>query len=621
MKRISRFTTVIPVIYIVCIQFSVFAQVTILPIQGSEDYRKSKAAPPTSARTHAEDSTQLELPFWDDFATVEMTPDSGKWVLSTGTPVIASGIGIDAPTVNVAVFDGWNSLGAPYKSDELAIGAGDSLVSRFIDLSKVASNKRQTVFFSFFWQKEGRGEQPDEPDSLVLKFMNKSKKWIRIWGVSGTQVEETDRFFQEIIKVDTAFFDPYFQFRFQSYGRLSGGYDNWNVDYIYLNEGRNANNVAFPDRALTSIPSSFLNKYTAMPYDHFIVNVSSNLSTVKTDFYNMDSQVQPIEYSVLIRDSSKIYDQMDDLAVLDPNPGGFERRTITSKPVDPDAFDSEHDTLKLRLETVFFINSGDSVLFNNKIDYRVNDTTRSYVNLDKDLAYDDGTAEWAAGLSQRGSKLAYRFVIPKPDIITELRLYFPTFSGGVDKETITLIIWDNLNEGVEGRLLTEDHIINASGALNEYTTYKLGRSISVKDTFYVGFEQEVSSFLPIGLDKNTDSGDELFVNTDGTWVVNDKITGSLMIRPVFGFKKAVGLTEDLVFGNLRLYPNPTSGLLYFDADVKGVLVRDLTGRIVVAFNDLNSDHYVDLSNLTEGMYFVRVQIDSLFKTYKVVVSK
>jgi hypothetical protein len=331
--------------------------------------------------------------------------------------------------------------------------------------------------------------------------------------------------------------------------------------------------------------------------------------------------VQPIEYSTLIRDTLKVYDQMDNLSVLDPNPGGFERRTIVSNPVDPDVFDTEHDTLSLTLETVFFINSGDSLLFDDKIDFRVNDTTTSYVYLDKDLAYDDGTAEWAAGLSQRGGKIAYRYIIPKPDIITEVKIYFPTFGGGVGGQTFTLIIWDNLREGVEGRLLTEQHIMQPSAALNQFTTYKLGRSVSVQDTFYIGYEQEISDFVAVGLDKNTNSAADLFINADGSWEENEKITGSLMMRPVFGFKKAVGIAEDLVFSNIRLYPNPTNGRLYLDGEIESIAITDLSGRVIANMPGSTVNNMIDLGSLIDGIYFVRVQKASLFKTYKVILLK
>ena len=56
----------------------------------------------------------------------------------------------------------------------------------------------------------------------------------------------------------------------------------------------------------------------------------------------------------------------------------------------------------------------------------------------------------------------------------------------------------------------------------------------VEDTFYVGFKQNNNNFLPVGLDKNTNSSNKIFYKVDGMWNQNTVINGSLIIRPVFG---------------------------------------------------------------------------------------
>lgn len=610
-----------------------FGQLEIRPIQASHDFIYLSLS---QARTMA-DSTQLELPFWDDFSTEHLFPDSLLWLTGSGTANIMPGVGIEPPTVNVAVFDGWNALGKPYSQDDLKNGAADSLVSRFIDMSKVAPVMRNSVFISFFWQKEGLGEMPDTPDSIRLQVRDDQKHWITLWSISGPDVNETDKFIQEIVQInDPSFFHPYFQFRFQSFNRLSGGYDSWNIDYIYLNYGRNASDLVYEDRALTSQPSSFLKNYTAMPYDHFILDISSNLQPVFVDFYNMHNLVQPIEYTVLIRDSTKIYDVMDFDAVLDPNPGGFERRRIYSSSVDPSVFDDQNDTLSLYLETVFYINSGDTLAFNDQVDYRVNDTTSVKVLLSDQLAYDDGSAEWAAGLSDRGGKIAYRFVVNKPDGLTALKIYFPEFGSGISGQNFTLMIWNNLREGVEGRLLVEQHVIESSGGLNQFVTYDLGRPVAVADTFYVGFEQNVPGFFAVGLDKNTDSGDNIFINTDGVWEQNTKLKGSLMIRPVFGFKKAVGLKDAPLFNDVRMYPNPTRGWVHIEGNIDRLDVMDVLGRYTGISHkfcksiqgsqdgyDNGNDQKIDLdfTGLPNGMYLVKIRKEGRARLFKIVLEK
>lgn len=571
-----------------------------------------------AARTMT-DSTRYRLPFWDDFSRSRLVPDSSRWFLSPGSPNIKPGSGINPPSLNVAVFDGWDVYGKPYQSTALAQGPADSLVSRFIDLELVPQGLRNTVFLSFFWQKEGRGEQPDPADSLRLQFRTAEGTWITVWSVDVQDAASSTEFTQQLVAIDQPdFFHAWFQFRFQNFGRLSGGYDTWNIDYIFINSGRSAGDRAFDDRALTSLPGSFIPKYTGMPFDHFLVNLENNVQGVAAEFYNLDSQVQPTEYSALLRDTSRIYDIMDQFTVLDPNPLGFERRRIVSTPVNPAAFLSLPDTSRLNLETYFHINSGDTIRFGS-VDFRVNDTARTYILLDRELSYDDGSAEWAAGINQNGGQLAYRFVAAKPDAITELRIFFPEYLEGNAGRTVTLIIWDYLSEGVEGRLLTEQHVIQPSGGPDQFATYRLGRPVVVSDTFYVGYLQNTSDFFGVGLDKNTDSGSEIFYNTNGAWEVNTRVSGSLMIRPVFSFRQAVGLHDDSAQNDIRVYPNPAGSYFIVEGRADRVSLCDLQGRELMHAGPIEDFWRMEVPHFLGGIYLVRVYQGQRIRTFKLML--
>ena len=477
--------------FIAFCSFTTFAQLTFRSMEQSPQHLKNQLRVSATVR----DSTQILLPFWDDFSRTAYLPDSTHWFIDAGTTNISTSLGIAPPTVNVASFDGWNNLGIPYSTVQLEEGAGDSLVSRYIDLSGINPAVFETTYISFFWQKEGRGEMPDETDSIRLQVINADKDWVTVWKKVGVDVAETDRFFDEIIQLsDPSYFHDYFQFRFQSFGRLSGGFDTWHIDYVYLNINRNNGDTAFEDRALVTTPSNWLTTYTAMPYDQFLVNLEANLQSTKSGVSNLDDQVQPIEFYSLIQDSTKIYDEMNQGTPYNLAPKN--QTEINSELIDPNVFDRSIDSISLKLETRFYITSGDSANWLKKYDLRVNDTTSSYVVLDKELAYDDGTAEWAAGLSQKSAMLAYRFVLPKADIITSVNIYFPEFSPSAAGKTFTLVIWEDVFQYREGRLLTEQHIVKRSAALNEYTSYDLGRPVAVADTFYVGYEQSIADFFP-----------------------------------------------------------------------------------------------------------------------------
>ena len=592
-----------------------FAQITFKSILETSEAKKTSLRVASSGR----DSSQLELPFWDDFSRTSYLPDSSQWFIDPGTTNISSSIGIDPPTINVAVFDGWNTYGTPYSSIQLGEGTGDSLVSKFIDITKVNPALRETIYLSFFYQKEGKAEIPDDQDFLRLQLMNSDKDWITIWEKTGLDETETDVFKQEILQIsDPSFFHEYFQFRFQSFGRLSGGFDTWNIDYVYMNFNRFPGDLVYEDRALTTRPASWLTQYSSMPYDHFLINLEQNLQPTKVGVYNLDDQVQPIEYYALIQDSTKIYDVMNEGTPLNLAP--TTKTEITSEPIDPIAFDQNADSIKLVLETKFFINSGDSANWLKTYDLRTNDTTTSIVKFGEELAYDDGTAEWAAGLSQKSGMLAYRFVVPKGDAITALNIYFPDFVPSVVGLTFTIIIWDDLFQYRQGRLLTEQHIIKASTALNDFTNYAFGRPVAVSDTFYIGYEQSVDDFFPVGLDKHgqTEPGN-IFINLDGVWEPSNIIDGNLMIRPVFGFNKAVGF-EDEIFNGINIYPNPNDGVFNIGGQFDHGKVMDLLGNVIMEIDGGETMTEVKIVNLQQGLYFIKIKKERKYKTFKFVVN-
>ena len=589
------------------------AQISFKSISESNNAKKTAVR----IAEYPRDSSRIELPFWDDFSRTNYLPDTTHWFVDHGTSNISGSLGIDPPTVNVAVFDGWNTLGTPYSSTQLAEGAGDSLVSRFIDLTKINPAIRETVYISFFWQKEGRGEKPDDTDSIRLQMMNQEKNWKTIWSKSGEEVVENDRFIQEIIQVsDPSYYHEYFQFRFQTFGRLSGGFDTWHIDYVYMNFNRNPSDLFYEDRALTIPPSSWLTRYSAMPYDHFILNVQENLKPARVGVSNLDDQVQAIEFYALIQDSTMIFDEMNQGTPLNLAPSSFSE--IVSEPIDPDAFDPGADSISLILETKMFINSGDSANWFDKYDFRSNDTTSSFTILADELAYDDGSAEWGAGLSQKSGKLAYRYVIPKNDALTSLKIYFPDFAPSSAGKTFTLIVWDDLLPDRQGRLLTEQHIVQKSSMLNEFTTYTFGRPVAVSDTFYVGYEQSVNDFFPIGLDKFGRAEDgNVFINLDGVWEQSNVIEGNLMIRPVFGFKKAVGI-EDELFKGIMIYPNPNRGDFVIKGEFDIAILMDVMGNELMQVEPRGFETQVIILNRSSGLYLLNVIKEGRNKIYKII---
>ncbi len=83
------------------------------------------------------------------------------------------------------------------------------------------------------------------------------------------------------------------------------------------------------------------------------------------------------------------------------------------------------------------------------IDFRVNDTTRATYVLANYYAYDDGSAEFGAGLNQPAAEVAYLFkmITNKPDTIVAIDLYFPDFGDQSSQTIVIHVRKDTSNTG------------------------------------------------------------------------------------------------------------------------------------------------------------------------------
>jgi hypothetical protein len=87
------------------------------------------------------------------------------------------------------------------------------------------------------------------------------------------------------------------------------------------------------------------------------------------------------------------------------------------------------------------------------IDFRANDTVNVKYSLKDYYAYDDGVAEYAAGLTQAGNRAAYLFemLTPLPDTLVGIDFYVPDYGLSSNMTTDFYIYKDN--GGVPGEPL------------------------------------------------------------------------------------------------------------------------------------------------------------------------
>ena len=596
--------------------------------------------------TLAGDAVQA-LPFWDDFSQSSVdtqgfaTPDTLHWAKNTGV-LVNTGLGIAPPTLGVASFDGTKLRGEPHATDSSSTGLSDELTSCPINLALVPEGERNSVYFSFFWQPQGRGEFPESPgDSLRLQFITADTTWITVWKQSGGDPSlAVDAFVQSILPVDNpAFFHDRFQFRFQSYNRQSGAFDTWNIDYVYINKGRTADDLAYPDAAVTSLPTSLFGEHTMVPMKQFRADPARYLAEPSTQYFNLRNQPVGTTFEAFVN-NALTGEQLDRLSTtrntLSPLPTAFDRRTMTVDALDATTLDLNQDSLYL--ETEFYIETGDKpliesitpegdTLFSPSVDYRLNDTVRTTFVINESLAYDDGTAEFGVDLNQTGGRVAYQFVAPVADLLTHIDIHFPQLAQNRGT-LLRLFVWKTLSDTADNEVVLRETgtiavDLDSIKTANGFFSYTLESPITVEDTFYIGYQQESDErFLVIGFDKNTDTGDRIFFNvSNDAWKQNTDLQGSLMMRPRFDRERAqlvTDLAEEEDDIDLIVFPNPSTGQFHVKGLFDELRVLDLLGREVLRSTYTPSP--IDLTGYQPGLYVFQFGIGDRRWTQKVMLN-
>lgn len=584
-----------------------------------------------NARTTQQTATPVPLPFWDDFSQAKNVPDSTLW--ETGRDIFVNNtLGQNAPTQGVATFDGLRFTGQAHSMSANFNGAGDSLVSHPIDLSTVSSFNRNTVYLSFYWQARGFGEIPDEDDSLRLQLLAKidtNLVWESRWMQRGGLENVKDRFTFEDIQInEDKFFHEDFRIKFQSFSSLKGPFDTWNIDYVYLNENRSNNDSVFIDRSPSVSPGPLFGTYYQVTATAFFNNPERVLSPQIISISNLNNQPQPadVRYSIINENTQEVYlnYQLPDIGLH-----GAGEIKLAEGP-DPQAVGVnippfEGDSLVI--SSTFLHSTGDSLLYEinaqneriySSINLRVNDTLRNFYTLHDTYAYDDGVAEFASGINTIRGQVAMRYVVSEPDTLTHVDIYFPNIAPDATGKNVDIIVWSRLSEDHE--LSRTPHTIQLPAKLNQFTRIKLSPPVIVRDTIYIGYQQFIDNYIGVGFDRNNPLGSEhIFSNVEADWEQNTRLSGVLMIRPVFGEAGVIVLAEEPKrLEKPGIYPNPTSGMIHLEGKYEELAIFDLLGREVYASGYKNQ---IDLRFLEDGIYLLKINNKNSIFTQKVIIRK
>ncbi|AQG80339.1 T9SS type A sorting domain-containing protein [Spirosoma montaniterrae] len=604
--------------------------------------------------------TPQRLPFFDDFSTSAGRPgldlpNPARWVPGSGV-YINNSMGINQPTVGIASFDGLRANGLPYtQNNQLAQGYTDTLASQPINLAGLSV--RDSIYLSFYWQSRGLGELPDPPvvdtlrapgsttattpgsftlivrqpgDSLTVQFRDAAGNWQTVWFQVGGRVN--NNFPQAFVRVsDSKYFHANFAFRFRSFGRESGPFDTWNVDYVYLNRGRSINDRFVKDVAARQAVSPFLKRYTAMPLAQYVVNPAAETAdSVITDINNLEDGFNFTTFQFSVRDEvSGRSIQQDPVTPTTLIPSLSSQRKV-ARPVPVSGFGT---ATRAQLRYTFNVNTTTDQ--QNPpipgVDLRQNDTISGVAVLDNYYAYDDGSWEYGLQVGPR-EQLAVRFILNKPDVMTGVRLAVVPFKTDQTGQAFVLNVYSN-DRGRPGAVIHRKSFTTRYPPYrNAFTEFLFDRGIAVRDTFYVGYQQISTSdttLFRIGFDKNSPFGNAIFYNGGTIWEQNAgrasqlNFQGALMLRPILGGTDAGPVTaipEPEPLPVLRTYPNPSTGLIRWDdPDLTRLEVIHPNGRLLLVIEPTRGQHTADLSQLPDGLYVLRLSTNQQTAVQKLMI--
>ncbi len=625
---------------LILILVPVITQAQLVKYEPSRTPTAKKESMP-NARRHA--VNPVSLPFWDDFSTVKgHSADSMLWI-NNDKVFINNGQAINPPSINVASFDGYNASGLPYNMNEhTAVGYGDTLETQPIRMGDVAPADRNNIFLSFFYQAGGNSEPPNASDFLRLQLRS-TEGWVDTLTFYIGNDFDPSVFHEVALQINKPkYFHNEFQFRFIFFGTLSGAYDSWHLDYVYLNKRTfNDRNTNISDRTITKPVSSVLGDYYAIPYSHFITNPDGLFTKPHIELFNLKdtSFSQVINYTSHFTITNytgttpvvAFNNFVDNPAPLPSLPSrGRATHQLQNLP-STTYFNPTADSASIVVQVGF--NSGDN---NNDyfsryipISFLSNDTVQHEFTLSKYYAYDDGTAEYAAGLSQQGNQFAYRFVMQTTavDTLNGVFFYFPYF-GGASPATTQLFVMKDKNGLPDSENLLYDQAINITKTTNsQFTFYKFNEGILVRDTFYIGYREprvtsDPNSRIRIGLDASHDTGHQMFyrANELSAWILNTDLSGSLMIRPHFGKGDVVTSVNEPREAAI-VYPNPNRGEFFVKGRAEKISVLSGTGQAV----GFTIEHAGDLKKVSirqaaPGLYFIRYSSGMHTFTEKIIVT-
>ncbi len=457
-----------------------------------------------------------------------------------------------------------------------------------------------------------------------------------VWSTTGSSLEDfrsefgTD--FRQILLPlkDEKYFTNAFQFRFFNYGSIagtnqeaSGNVDQWNVDFIVLNEGRSYNDSSYNKISFSGRAPSFLKRYETMPYKQYrSAPTNAVKAEVNLKITNLSNETKNTHYRYTVDqvDGDQHFEWDGGFCNLPPFANfGYQNcdNSCGAKHACPPlvslfALDFERDTASFIVRHYISDSSATPPLVDSLV-YR-----QGFYNY---FAYDDGTPEAGYSIEPPGAFLAMQFSTNVVDTLSYIQILFNRTNDESSNKYFDLMVWGD-NNGIPGELRYRKIRQKPEYEDQRYafTTYELDEPLIVNGSFYIGLMRE-TGVISMGFDRVNNAKNYLFYNINGDWV-NSSLDGALMIRAVTGKGKPIGLSENPSQATAyRIYPNPANHVLNIEANIhdpipSDLLILDYTGRVLL---QQRFSTQLNISELQAGLYLIVLQKDGkVLQTTKIL---
>lgn len=519
--------------------------------------------------------------------------------------------GINPPTNGVVTFDGLNENGYPYNfTSPTAYGLADYLTSKPIFLNINSSGNTATLsdslYLSFYYQAEGLGDKPETSDSLIVQFWSPNdNKWFSVWNTPGERLDTNYK--QVMIPIlDAKYLKAGFKFRFANYATLSGSFDHWHIDYVFLTSFRAFNDTIRDDVAFQYPVRTLLKDYTAMPWKHYKIDpLNSMLDSLAVRQRNNSSTGKLIGSNNL----EISYNGISQLIVNNPaTPSiGGSTNFETKFNIPPSYF---FDTTMIDTNAAFDILIRHTTTPDK---CRLNDTVKLIQAFWDFYSYDDGTAEAAYGVQGLGllfPEIAMKYNLVNGDSIKSVFMHFTPSAYNMNSSNFLITIWDD-NAGRPNSIIyqnTGTDVPRYNLGTNGFYEYPLDSNFYLNaGKYYIGIVQVTADRINFGFDRNINKSSKLFYKTSGAWNTSG-FEGNIMVRPSFVFQRDyLTRQKEIEIKTTTIFPNPTNSTINFSSDINlynyTLHIIDLSGKVIYHGKARNR---FDVSNYQSGIYFVKL---------------